>query len=200
MIALISRIEWGCRLILTIAMIALVTCWISAYIRGLVSAYIKRRSQSGEPPGGDPRPRLLFKKLRADAVVPRYMTTDAAGLDLAAALNAPVELLPGQRAAIDTGLAIKLPAGHEAQIRPRSGLAREQGVTLINTPGTIDADYTGPLVVLLINHGALAVRIEPGQRIAQLVIAPVVQATLWEVDELPTTARGSGGFGSTGRS
>jgi dUTP pyrophosphatase len=142
----------------------------------------------------------LFKKLRADTSVPRYMTAHAAGLDLAAALDAPVELLPGQRAAINTGLAIKLPAGYEAQIRPRSGLARTHGVTLINTPGTIDADYTGELVVLLINHGAHAVRIEPGQRIAQLVIAPVVHAALCEVDDLPATARGSGGFGSTGKS
>lgn len=144
-------------------------------------------------------PRVLFKKLRADAVIPRYMTAHAAGLDLAAALDAPVEIAPGQRAAIATGLAIKLPEGYEAQVRPRSGLAREHGVTLVNSPGTIDADYTGPLVILLINHGDRAVRIEPGQRIAQLVVAPVVQAELREVDELPATARGAGGFGSTGR-
>jgi dUTP pyrophosphatase len=144
-------------------------------------------------------PRLLFKKLRADAVVPRYMTAHAAGLDLGAALDAPVEIAPGERAAIATGLAIKLPEGYEAQVRPRSGLAREHGVTLVNSPGTIDADYTGPLVVILINHGDRAVRIAPGQRIAQLVVAPVVQAELCEVDELPATARGAGGFGSTGR-
>jgi dUTP pyrophosphatase len=147
----------------------------------------------------DVGPRVLFKKLRADAVVPRYMTAHAAGLDLAAALDAPVEIAPGQRAAIATGLALKLPEGYEAQVRPRSGLAREHGVTLVNSPGTIDADYTGPLVILLINHGDRAVRIEPGQRIAQLVVAPVVQAELCEVDELPATARGAGGFGSTGR-
>jgi dUTP pyrophosphatase len=147
----------------------------------------------------DVGPRVLFKKLRADAVVPRYMTAHAAGLDLAAALDAPVEIGPGQRAAIATGLAIKLPEGYEAQVRPRSGLAREHGVTLVNSPGTIDADYTGPLVILLINHGDRAVRIEPSQRIAQLVVAPVVQAELCEVDELPATARGAGGFGSTGR-
>ena len=148
---------------------------------------------------GAQQPCMLFKKLRLDTIEPRYMTAHAAGLDLAAALDAPVEILPGQRAAIDTGLAIKLPEGYEAQIRPRSGLAREHGVTLINTPGTIDADYTGPLVVLLINHGSLAVRIEPGQRVAQLVIAPVVRATLCRVDVLPATERGSGGFGSTGK-
>jgi dUTP diphosphatase len=144
-------------------------------------------------------PRVLIKKLRGDAIVPRYMTAHAAGLDLSAALDARIELRPGERAAIPTGLAIKLPDGYEAQVRPRSGLAREHGVTLVNSPGTIDADYTGPLVILVINHGEHAVRIEPGQRIAQLVVAPVVQAELAEVDELPVTARGAGGFGSTGR-
>ena len=144
-------------------------------------------------------PRVLIKKLRPDAIVPRYMTAHAAGLDLSAALDAPIELRPGQRTAIPTGLAIKLPDGYEAQVRPRSGLAREHGVTLVNSPGTIDADYTGPLVILVINHGEHAVRIEPGQRIAQLVVAPVVQAELAEVDELPATVRGAGGFGSTGR-
>ena len=148
---------------------------------------------------GGVAPRVLIKKLRGDAIVPRYMTAHAAGLDLSAALDAPVEVRPGQRTAIPTGLAIKLPEGFEAQVRPRSGLAREHGVTLVNSPGTIDADYTGPLVVLLINHGEHAVRIEPGQRIAQLVVSPVVQAELAEVDELPVTARGAGGFGSTGR-
>jgi dUTP pyrophosphatase len=145
------------------------------------------------------RPRVLIKKLRPDALVPRYMTAHAAGLDVGAALDAPIEIAPGQRVAIPTGLAIKLPEGYEAQVRPRSGLAREHGVTLINSPGTIDADYTGPVVVLVINHGDRSVRIEPGQRIAQLVVAPVVQAELTEVDELPLTERGAGGFGSTGR-
>jgi dUTP pyrophosphatase len=144
-------------------------------------------------------PRVLIKKLRPDAIVPRYMTERAAGLDLSAALDDAIEIAVGARAAIPTGLAIKLPEGYEAQVRPRSGLAREHGVTLVNTPGTIDEDYVGPVVVLLINHGDRAVRIEPGQRIAQLVIAPVVRAELCEVDELPATARGAGGFGSTGR-
>ena len=144
-------------------------------------------------------PRLLIQKLRADAVVPRYMTARAAGLDLSAALDHPIELAAGRRVAIPTGLAIKLPEGYEAQVRPRSGLAREHGVTLVNTPGTIDSDYVGPLIILVINHGDRPVRIEHGQRIAQMVIAPVVQAELAEVDELPVTARGAGGFGSTGR-
>jgi dUTP pyrophosphatase len=145
------------------------------------------------------RPRVLIKKLRPDAIVPRYMTEHAAGLDVSAALDAPIEIAVGERAAIHTGIAIKLPEGYEAQVRPRSGLAREHGVTLVNTPGTIDCDYTGPVVVLLINHGDQPVCIAPGQRIAQLVIAPVVQAELSEVDELPATVRGAGGFGSTGR-
>jgi dUTP pyrophosphatase len=145
------------------------------------------------------RPRVQIKKLRPDAIVPRYMTALAAGLDLSAALDEPVEIAVGKRVAIPTGLAIKLPEGYEAQVRPRSGLARDHGVTLVNTPGTIDADYTGPLMVLLINHGDQPVRIKPGDRIGQLVVAPVVQAELVEVDELPTTARGAGGFGSTGR-
>ena len=144
-------------------------------------------------------PRVLIKKLRPDAIVPRYMTARAAGLDLNAALERPIDIAPGQRAAIPTGLALKLPDGYEAQVRPRSGLARDHGVTLVNSPGTIDSDYTGEVVVLVINHGDRAVRIEPGDRIAQLVVAPVVQAELVEVSELPATARGSGGFGSTGR-
>jgi len=142
---------------------------------------------------------VQIKKLRPDAIVPRYMTAGAAGLDLSAALDEPIEIAVGRRAAIPTGLAIKLPDGYEGQIRPRSGLAREHGITLVNAPGTIDADYTGQVIVLLINHGDRAVRIESGQRIAQLVIAPVVQAELTEVEELPSTERGAGGFGSTGR-
>lgn len=144
-------------------------------------------------------PRVLIKKLRPDAVVPRYMTEHAAGLDLCAALDAPVTLAPGDRAAIDTGLALELPAGHEGQVRPRSGLALHQGVTIVNAPGTIDADYRGPVKVIVINHGREPVRIASGDRIAQLVIAPVVRAQLEVVDELSSTTRGDGGFGSTGR-
>jgi dUTP pyrophosphatase len=138
-------------------------------------------------------------KLRPDAVIPRYMTAGAAGLDLCAALDAPITLRPGDRAAVDTGLALAIPTGFEGQLRPRSGLARQHGVTLANSPATIDADYRGPLAVVLVNLGAAPVTIDPGQRIAQLVIAPVAQADLAEVAELAPTARGSGGFGSTGR-
>lgn len=144
-------------------------------------------------------PRVQIKKLRADAVVPRYMTQDAAGMDLCAALDAPITIGPGQRAAIATGLAVAIPRGYEGQLRPRSGLAREHGVTLANSPATIDADYRGPLVVVLSNLGDAPVTIEARQRIAQMVIAPVMQAQIEEVDELSATARGEGGFGSTGR-
>ncbi len=144
-------------------------------------------------------PRVQIKKLRADAVVPKYMTAQAAGLDLCAAIDAPLEIEPGARLAISTGLAFALPAGYEGQLRPRSGLAREHGITLINSPGTLDSDFRGCLTVLVINHGRTAVTIQPKDRIAQLVIAPVVQAELIEVDELDATARGAGGFGSTGR-
>ena len=144
-------------------------------------------------------PRVEILKLRPDAVVPRYMSELAAGLDLCAAIDAPVTLAPGERTAIDTGLAFALAPGFEGQLRPRSGLARKHGITLVNSPGTLDADYRGPLMVLVINHGAEPVTIAPGDRIAQLVIAPVVRAELVEVSELSATERGAGGFGSTGR-
>lgn len=142
---------------------------------------------------------MEIRRLRADAVLPRYMTEHAAGMDLCAAIDAAIELTPRARAAIGTGLALALPPGYEGQVRPRSGLARDHGIMLVNAPGTLDADYRGELVVLLVNHGTSTVRIEPGQRIAQLVIAPVARAELVEVDALPATARGAGGFGSTGR-
>lgn len=144
-------------------------------------------------------PRVQVKKLRPDAVVPRYMSEHAAGLDLAACIAAPLTLEPGDRVAIGTGLAFALPPGYEGQIRPRSGLARKHGVTLVNSPGTLDADFRGELMVLVINHGREPVRIEPAERIAQMVIAPVVRAQLEEVEELADTERGAGGFGSTGR-
>jgi len=126
------------------------------------------------------------------------MSDAAAGLDLAAAVDDPVVLAPGARAAVGTGLAIELPVGYEGQVRPRSGLAMRHGVTLTNAPGTIDADYRGEVRILVINHGQEPVTIATGDRIAQLVIAPVVQAQVVEVDELGDTDRGAGGFGSTG--
>jgi dUTP pyrophosphatase len=133
--------------------------------------------------------------------LPAYQTAHAAGLDLLAAVaeDKPVTLTPGQRALIPTGLMIAVPPGFEAQVRPRSGLAFKHGVTVLNAPGTIDADYRGEVGVLLINHGDAAFTIRRGERIAQMVIAPVTQANLVGVESLSSTARGSGGFGSTGR-
>ncbi len=130
-----------------------------------------------------------------------YQTAHAAGLDLVAALpdDAPVILPPGRHAMIPTGLTIALPPGFEAQIRPRSGLAAKHGVTVLNSPGTIDADYRGEIAVLLINHGPEPFTIKRGERIAQMVIAPVVQARFRVVEVLPDSERGTGGFGSTGR-
>lgn len=135
-----------------------------------------------------------------DLPLPEYQTRDAAGLDLMAAvpIDAPVELLPGARALIPTGLVIALPPGFEAQVRPRSGLAYKHGITVLNAPGTIDADYRGEVGVLLVNLGEGPFRIERGMRIAQLVIAPVWRGTWIETDDLDATERASGGFGSTG--
>jgi dUTP pyrophosphatase len=143
-------------------------------------------------------PPLLVRRLRPDAIVPRRMTLHAAGMDLTAAIDAPVTLAPGERAGVGTGLAIALAPGYEAQVRPRSGLARDRGVTVLNAPGTIDADYRGEVIVLLVNLGQEPVQIESGQRIAQLVLAKVEAADPQEVDELPPSERGVGGFGSTG--
>jgi dUTP pyrophosphatase len=133
--------------------------------------------------------------------LPAYQSTDAAGLDLVAAVpeEAPMILSPGKHAMVPTGLTIALPSGFEAQVRPRSGLAAKHGVTVLNSPGTVDADYRGEINVLLINHGDAPFPICRGERIAQMVIAPVVQAQLVPVVSLSATKRGSGGFGSTGR-
>jgi dUTP diphosphatase len=134
-----------------------------------------------------------------DLPLPSYQSAHAAGLDLVAAVEAAVTLKPGERMLIPTGIAIALPEGYEAQVRPRSGLAARHGITLLNTPGTIDADYRGEIQVLLINLGAEPVAIERGMRIAQLVVAPVSRAQWREVTALPASERGTGGFGSTGR-
>lgn len=142
--------------------------------------------------------RLRVKILRPDARLPRYATLGAAGLDLAAALDGPLELLAGRRALVPTGIAIQLPPGHEGQVRPRSGLARRHGLTVLNSPGTIDEDYRGEVQVLLVNLGAEPYLIQPGERIAQLVVAPVARVEVNRVDELDETPRGSAGFGSTG--
>jgi dUTP pyrophosphatase len=142
---------------------------------------------------------MLVKKLRADAQVPEYKSNGAAGMDLVAAIDAPVVLAPRARAAVGTGLAVAIPDGWEGQVRPRSGLAREHGVTVVNAPGTIDSDYRGEVQVLLVNLGDQPVTIERGQRIAQLVIAPVAKVAIEIADALDHTTRGAGGFGSTGR-
>lgn len=133
-----------------------------------------------------------------DLGLPQYRSAGAAGMDLMAAVSAPVELGPGERKLIATGIRLGLPAGHEAQVRPRSGLALEHGITVLNSPGTIDADYTGEVKVLLANLGGKPFTVERGMRIAQLVLARVERAEL-QTGQLPETRRGAGGFGSTGR-
>lgn len=134
----------------------------------------------------------------ADLPLPAYETAHAAGMDLPACLSADMVLEPGRRALVPTGFAIGLPEGYEAQVRPRSGLAAKQGVTVLNAPGTIDADYRGEIGVILINLGEAPVTITRGMRIAQMVIAPVSRAVWAEVVDLNETERGAGGFGSTG--
>jgi dUTP diphosphatase len=141
---------------------------------------------------------VRFKRLRASAVLPRYMTAGAAGMDLSSAAEGPITIEAGGRTGVPTGWAIELPLGSEGQVRPRSGLASKHGVTVVNAPGTIDSDYRGELVVLLVNLGREPHVIKPGDRIAQLVVAPVAQARVEEVDDLSDTTRGSGGFGHTG--
>jgi len=133
--------------------------------------------------------------------LPAYQSADAAGLDLLAAVpeDAPMVLAPGKHAMIPTGLTIALPPGYEAQVRPRSGLAAKHGVTVLNAPGTVDADYRGEISVILINHGDKPFPIRRGERIAQMVIAPVTRAELVAAASLSATDRGGGGFGSTGR-
>ena len=133
-----------------------------------------------------------------DLPLPDYATADAAGADLLAAVAEDLVLEPGHRALVPTGICIQLPAGFEAQVRPRSGLAIKHGVTALNSPGTIDADYRGEVGVILINHGQEPFRIERGMRIAQMVVAPVTRAAWRERDSLDDSERGAGGFGSTG--
>jgi len=133
-----------------------------------------------------------------DLPLPRYETEQAAGLDLMACIPVDIVLAPGKRALVPTGFAIALPAGFEAQVRPRSGLAAKHGITVLNAPGTIDADYRGEIGIILINHGDQPFTVSRGLRIAQLVVAPVSRAAFVEVADLPASERGAGGFGSTG--
>lgn len=141
---------------------------------------------------------MKVKRLSPLAQLPRYMTEGAAGMDLTAAIDGPLVLQPSARALVPTGLSIALPAGHEGQVRPRSGLAVKHGLSVINAPGTIDEDYRGEVKVALINLGNEAFTIESGMRIAQLVVAPVTRVEVDEVDVLTDTDRGPGGFGHTG--
>lgn len=144
------------------------------------------------------RVRIVVEPHGQGLPLPSYETEHAAGMDLRAAIGAPVTLAPGERALIPTGIRIALPPGTEAQVRPRSGLALRHGISMVNSPGTIDADYRGEVKVILINHGHESFRIERGDRIAQLIVAPVCRAVWEPVETLDETVRGSGGFGHTG--
>jgi dUTP pyrophosphatase len=141
---------------------------------------------------------ILIKRLSKNATLPKYETNGSSGMDLAANVENEVEIEPGKTAVIPTGLAISIPKNFEIQIRPRSGLAAKNQISVLNTPGTIDADYRGELKVILINLGKEKFKIEKGLRIAQIVLCPVIRASLKEVDTLEVTERGVGGFGSTG--
>lgn len=144
-----------------------------------------------------PPPTLKVRRLDPRAALPTYQTDGAAGLDLVALEAATIPA--GGWATVGTGLAVAVPEGHEAQVRPRSGLAVRHGVTVLNAPGTIDADYRGELRVALVNHGAAAFEVRPGDRVAQLVVCPVTRVTVELVEALDSTPRGANGFGSTGR-
>jgi len=142
--------------------------------------------------------KILIKRLSKEVSLPKYETSGSSGMDLAANIDANINIDPGKTAIIPTGLALSIPKGFEVQIRPRSGLAAKQKISVLNTPGTIDADYRGEIKVILINLGHEPFKVEKGLRIAQMVVCPIVQAQLKEVDDLSETERGKGGFGSTG--
>ena len=142
--------------------------------------------------------KIQIKKLSDSVTIPKYETPGSSGMDIAAHIANNIIINPGEKALVSTGFSISIPEGYEVQIRPRSGLAAKKNITVLNTPGTIDADYRGEIKVILINLGNEKFIIENGDRIAQMVICPVVQADLEEVKELSDTKRGSGGFGSTG--
>ena len=142
--------------------------------------------------------KILIKRLSKEVSLPKYETSGSSGMDLAANIDTNINIDPGKSAIIPTGLALSIPKGFEVQIRPRSGLAAKQKISVLNTPGTIDADYRGEIKVILINLCHEPIRVEKGLRIAQMVVCPIVQAQLKEVDDLSETERGKGGFGSTG--
>jgi dUTP pyrophosphatase len=142
--------------------------------------------------------KIQIKKLSITVSIPKYETPGSSGMDIAAHIENAITINPGEKAIVSTGFSMAIPKGYEVQIRPRSGLAAKKNITVLNTPGTIDADYRGEIKVILINLGKEKFVIVNGERIAQMVVCPVVQADLEEVKELPNTERGSGGFGSTG--
>jgi len=144
-------------------------------------------------------PQILIKRLFKDVAIPKYETSGSSGLDLEAYINNEIILKPGQRTLVPTGIAVAIPDDLEIQIRPRSGLAFKQGISVLNTPGTIDSDYRGEIKVILINLGQENFAIKKFQRIAQMIICPIIKVTLLETEELPITIRGKSGFGSTGQ-
>lgn len=144
-------------------------------------------------------PQILIKRLFKDVAIPKYETSGSSGLDLEAYINNEIILKPGQRTLVPTGIAVAIPDDLEIQIRPRSGLAFKQGISVLNTPGTIDSDYRGEIKIILINLGQENFTIKKFQRIAQMIICPIIKVTLLETEELPITIRGKGGFGSTGQ-
>jgi dUTP pyrophosphatase len=144
--------------------------------------------------------KILVKKINyKNKDLPKYETIGSSGLDLIANIDEVMILNPQERVLVPTGLAVAIPENYEIQVRPRSGLAAKNGISVLNTPGTVDADYRGEIKVILVNLGLENFKIEPGQRIAQMVLCPVIKAELVEVDTLPESVRGSGGFGSTGQ-
>tara|TARA_B100001996_G_scaffold329736_1_gene277580 strand:+ start:252 stop:692 length:441 start_codon:yes stop_codon:yes gene_type:complete len=142
--------------------------------------------------------KILIKKLSKESVIPKYETDGSSGMDIAANIKKKIEILPGEKVIIPSGFSLSIPKGFEIQIRPRSGLAAKKGISVLNTPGTIDSDYRGEVKVILINLSKEKFIVENGMRIAQMIVSPVIQAELEEVKELPSTSRGDGGFGSTG--
>tara|TARA_Y100001970_G_C13953968_1_gene709684 strand:+ start:153 stop:593 length:441 start_codon:yes stop_codon:yes gene_type:complete len=142
--------------------------------------------------------KILIKRLSKNVDLPKYETIGSSGMDLSANLETSINIEPGETALIPTGLSVSIPEDLEIQIRPRSGLASKKKITVLNSPGTIDSDYRGEIKVLLINHGKSIFTIEKGVRIAQMVICPIIKASLEEVEDLESTKRGEGGFGSTG--
>ena len=141
--------------------------------------------------------KLLIKKLQKNIILPEYKTDGSSGMDLMANIEQTVKILPGEKKIISTGIMVAIPEQYEIQIRPRSGLAAKNGISVLNTPGTIDSDYRGEIKVILINHGKDIFEIKKNDRIAQMIVCPIIKVELKEVESLPETVRGEGGFGST---